>query len=208
MPPKPKFTKEEIVATALTLVSQKGIDALTARELGECLGSSARPIFTVFKNMEELQGEVRAAAMKRFEGYAEKAMHYTPIFKQIGMQMVLFASEEPKLYQLLFMKENGETKNFKELFSKLGNVAETCVQVIRKDYDTTEQEAYALFENVWVYTYGIGALCATKMCQFSEADLMRMLGTDFMAMMMLIKSGKLNEPTPYPVQQEEQGENH
>lgn len=31
MPPKPKFTKEEIVAAALGIVSQKGIDALTAQ---------------------------------------------------------------------------------------------------------------------------------------------------------------------------------
>ena len=52
MPPKPKFTKEEIVAAALTLVSEKGMEALTARELGLRLGSSARPIFTVFQSME------------------------------------------------------------------------------------------------------------------------------------------------------------
>ena len=48
MPPKPKFTKEEIVAAALELVSANGIEALTARELSAYLGSSARPIFTVF----------------------------------------------------------------------------------------------------------------------------------------------------------------
>ena len=47
MPPKPKFTKEEIVAAALELVSANGIEALTARELSAYLGSSARPIFTV-----------------------------------------------------------------------------------------------------------------------------------------------------------------
>ena len=106
MPPKPKFTKEEIVAAALELVSEKGIEALTARELGVRLGSSARPIFTVFNSMEEVQEEVRAAALKRFESYAEKAMHYTPVFKQVGMQMILFAMEEPKLYQLVYMSEN------------------------------------------------------------------------------------------------------
>ena len=34
MPPKPKFTREEIIQAALTVVSQKGVDALTAREGG------------------------------------------------------------------------------------------------------------------------------------------------------------------------------
>ena len=55
MPPKPKFTKEEIVQTALQVVSQKGVEALTAKELGDALGSSSRPIFTVFNSMKEVQ---------------------------------------------------------------------------------------------------------------------------------------------------------
>ena len=64
MPPKPKFTREEVVEVALKLVSEKGMESLTARELGERLGSSARPIFTAFRNMEELTDAVRAAAMR------------------------------------------------------------------------------------------------------------------------------------------------
>ena len=70
MPPKPKFTREEITAAALDLVSERGIDALTARDLGVRLGSSARPIFTVFKNMEEVQQAVRQAAMERLETFS------------------------------------------------------------------------------------------------------------------------------------------
>ena len=62
MPPKPKFSREEIVQAALKIVSEKGVEALTAKELGQALGSSARPIFTVFKNMKEVQDQVRAAA--------------------------------------------------------------------------------------------------------------------------------------------------
>ena len=106
MPPKPMFTREEIVQAALDIVSERGIEALTARELGVKLGSSARPLFTVFKNMEELHEAVRAAAMARFEACAPDGMENAPIFKQVGMRMVLFGMREPKLYQLLFMEEN------------------------------------------------------------------------------------------------------
>lgn len=92
MPPKPRFTREELVDAALDIVSRKGIEALTARELGEALSSSARPIFTVFRSMEELQQEVRSAAMRRFESYAGRTMPGVPLFKQVGMQMVLFGA--------------------------------------------------------------------------------------------------------------------
>ena len=51
MPPKAKFTREEIITSALQIVRENGIADVTARELGERLGSSARPIFTVFENM-------------------------------------------------------------------------------------------------------------------------------------------------------------
>lgn len=198
MPPKPKFTKEEIVAAALELVSEKGIEALTARELGTRLGSSARPIFTVFNSMEEVQEEVRAAALKRFESYAEKAMYYTPVFKQVGMQMILFAMEEPKLYQLVYMSEYAGATNFESIVERLGDVAQLCVDVIQRDYGLSEKDAKALFEHVWIYTFGIGALCATGMCRFSQEEIIQMLGQDFMAMLFYAKSGRMNMPTPVP----------
>ena len=71
MPPKPKFTREEITAAALELVSEGGMEALTSRDLGARLGSSARPIFTVFQNMEDLRQAVRQAAMERFNAFSE-----------------------------------------------------------------------------------------------------------------------------------------
>ena len=201
MPPKPKFTKEEIVAAALTLVSEKGMEALTARELGLRLGSSARPIFTVFQSMEEVQRQVRKAAMEHFNSFTEKAMNFSPAFKQFGMQMILFAKEEPRLFRLLFMTENGQTRSFADIFSELGDTAWLCIGLIERDYGLTEPEAMELFRHVWIHTYGIGALCATGMCSFSEEEINGMLGHAFLAMMLLIKSGKLQEKTVTPVEQ-------
>ena len=204
MPPKPKFKKAEIVAAALELVSEKGIEALTARELGVRLGSSARPIFTVFNSMEEVQEEVRTAALKRFESYAQKAMHYIPVFKQVGMQMILFAMEEPKLYQLVYMSENAGATDFEGIVDRLGDVAQLCADVIQRDYGLSKEDAKALFEHVWIHTFGIGALCATGMCDFSEEQIIEMLGHDFVAMLIHIKSGRMNQPTVHPVQNTEE----
>ena len=71
MPPKAKFTKAEIIEAALNIVRADGYEALTSRALGTYLGSSARPIFTVFKNMEEVQQDMiksaKALYLKLFE---------------------------------------------------------------------------------------------------------------------------------------------
>lgn len=194
MPPKPKFTREEVIEAALMLVSQKGIEGLSARELGEVLGSSARPIFTLFKNMEELQEEVRRAAMQRFEKYAEELFsEEMPVFKQIGIKMVLFGAKEPKLYRLLFMQELQEESSFEDVYGTLGSVADACIEAIERDYQLSEEEAKFLFKNVWIYTFGVGAMCATRVCHFSMEQIGTMLSTAFQSVMLLIKSGKYKE---------------
>lgn len=190
MPPKPKFTREEIVAAALELVSRAGVEGLTARELGTALGSSARPIFTVFQSMEEVEQEVRRAAMARFERYAEDTMPGMPLFKQVGMRMVLFGAQEPKLYQLLFMQENQNAATFEDVVSVLGTTAQLCLEAIEQEYDLNPAQAKVLFENVWIYTFGVGALCATQVCHFSQEELGQMLTTQFQAMIQYIRGGE------------------
>lgn len=192
MPPKPKYTKEEIVLAALELVSEKGMSALTARDLGARLGTSARPIFTAFKSMEEVQAAVMHAAMNRFEEYAHKAAQMEPVFKQVGMQMIMFAKEEPKLYQLIFMSSISEAQTFDDIYAHLGSVADECLDVLQKDYDLSKDNAKTMFEHVWIHTFGIGALCATGVCDFSHEQIAEMLTQDFTAMMMLMKFGKSN----------------
>lgn len=194
MPPKAKFTKEQITKAALGVVSEKGAQALTAKELGAALGTSTTPIFTVFNSMQEVQDAVMLAAMEQFEEYAHKVSYMGPVFKQVGMQMILFAKEEPKLYQLIFMSSINEAQTFDDIYARLGSVADECLDVLQKDYDLNKDNAKTLFEHVWIHTFGIGALCATGMCDFSHEQIAEMLTQDFTAMMMLMKSGKSNSP--------------
>lgn len=190
MPPKPKYTKEQIVAVALDVVAKNGVEALTAKELGHALNTSTTPIFTVFNSMQDVQDAVKIAAMERFESYAHKTGQDMPVFKQVGMQMVLFAKNEPRLYQFLFMSANGNVRSFDDIYSHLGDVANECLTAIQTDYGLSRDAAKTLFEHTWIHTFGIGTLCATGMCNFSEEQISKMLTQDFTAMMMLMKSGK------------------
>lgn len=188
MPQKPKFTREEIVDAALKIASDKGIRALTSRALGAELGSSARPIFTVFKSMEEVLGEVRKAAFARFGEYSERVGEDIPAFKRIGVQMILFATEQPKLYRLLFMSQQPEAKSFDDMFANLGDPAVQSIDFIQRDYSLSRDDAMQLFKHVWIYTYGLGVLIATGMCSFTADETQKMLTCEFTSMMTHIKS--------------------
>lgn len=188
MPQKPKFTREEIVDAALKIAADKGIRALTSRALGAELGSSARPIFTVFNSMEEVLGEVRKAAFARFNEYSERVGEDIPAFKRIGVQMILFATEQPKLYRLLFMSEQPEAKTFDDMFANLGDPAVQSIDFIQRDYSLSRNDAMQLFKHVWIYTYGLGVLIATGMCSFTADETQSMLTCEFTSMMTHIKS--------------------
>ena len=66
MPPKVKVTREEIIAAALELLRQKGMEAVNARAVASVLGCSTQPIFSNYSSMAALQQETRDAAAAEY----------------------------------------------------------------------------------------------------------------------------------------------
>lgn len=188
MPPRPKYSKEEIIAAAFSLARERGLSAVVAREVGKRLNTSSSPIFTVFSSMEELQQEVIRMAWSRFDTYLAAADGYSPSFKMRGVQFIHFAQQEPKLFQALFMQEQEDT-DFNTLMRQRIHGFENDLQIVQQTYHLTEEQAQRLFHHVWVYAYGICVLCATGVCTFNDDQLNSMLGGAFAGQMMLMRTG-------------------
>lgn len=189
MPPKAKYTREEIINKAFEMTRKKGIDAVVARELGKELGTSSSPIFTAFKNMEELHKEVRKVALREFESYVRDALDYTPAFKYVGLKMIEFAMKEPKLFQLVYMREHDEKQNFTMLVEELGDTVGVCIDIMQRDYQLNRAEAELLFRQVWLQTFSICVLVAGKVCRMTPEEISEMLSLGFQGTLMVIKSG-------------------
>ena len=192
MPPKPKYTKEEIINIALDMVREKGADSLTARDLGAKLNTSARPIFTAFENMEDLKNAVTDAGVEMFKEYSKNFTDYTPAFKQMGMQIISFATKEPKLFEFLFMHKNPEAVR------GLKVVEDECVEVISKDYGLSNEQARMLFEQVWIFTFGLATLSAMKVYEYTEEQISDMLTREFTSAVMMMKSNSKKIHTDKP----------
>ncbi|MDO5346619.1 MAG: hypothetical protein Q4E91_12865 [Lachnospiraceae bacterium] len=115
------------------------------------------------------------------------------------MQMILFAKEEPRLYELLFMKNDGAPHFLEEGYLSRDEIAASAVKTIQKDYGLTYEDARLLFHHVWIFTFGIGALYASGVCSFSEEEVNELLGQDFMAMLSRIKSGDIHQAAVRPI---------
>ncbi len=175
MPPKAKFTREEIISAAFEMVKSDGFEVLTARSLGAKLGSSARPIFTVFKSMEEVQAEVIKKAKRLYESYEDKDMSGTNAFKGSGTGYIRFASDEPKLFQLLFMKEKSEVPSPEMVLEQIDDYSEKILETVEKQYGLSREAAARVYLHLWLYSHGIAVAIATKVCTFTEEQIDMML---------------------------------
>ena len=188
MPPKPKFTRDKMITAAMNLIEERGYESLTAIELGKYLGSSSCPIFTLFKDMDELKTEVKNRAVEIFNEYMAVAEEFYPAYKKRGMQWVKFASEQPRLFRLLFMQETSGQADFDAAQKIIPFGKQNDIDIIMRDYNASREQAERLFRQMWIYSYGLCSLVASKVCVFSEKEIARNLGEIFNGMIYVIKS--------------------
>ena len=157
MPPKCRFTREEIIQAALDLTAEKGVGALTARSLAQRLGSSAKPIFGLFANMEEVQQEVVKAANLRYQEYLRQDMSAGryPLYKASGMAYIRFAREQKELFKLLFMRDRTHEEK------AAGDELEALLGLIQKNMGLSRDDAYRFHLEMWIYVHGIATMIAT-----------------------------------------------
>ncbi|MCM1086599.1 MAG: hypothetical protein NC419_00465 [Muribaculaceae bacterium] len=187
MPPRAKFTKEQIIEAALEIVRTENFESLTARALGKKLGSSACPIFTVFENMEEVQQATLTAARHVYREYIKKGLSENPAFKGVGTQYILFAINEPKLFQILFMSEQSGLPDIDNVLPIIDESYDEILASITTGYGMEKEKAERLYKHLWIYTHGIASLCATKMCRFTGDEISQMISEVFISLLIRIR---------------------
>lgn len=172
MPPKCKFTKEDIVSAALDIARADGIDAVTARAVGAKLNSSSKVIFSLFSNMEELQNELMKEAERGYRSFIENEMKSDkyPPYKASGMGYIRFASEEKQLFRLLFMRDRSN-----EIIGEKREEIRDIIEVIEKTVGLTEDDAYIFHLEMWIYVHGIATMIATSYLEWDWNIISRMM---------------------------------
>ncbi len=165
MPPKFKFTREEIIKAAVDIVRVGGGDTLTARSLAAKLGSSSKPVFVQFENMEEVRKEVISQAHSIYSSYIEHDMQagQYPPYKASGMAYIRFAKEEKELFKLLFMRDRSN-----ESIEENREELQPLLDLIQKNLSISMEEAYIFHLELWLYVHGIATMIA---CAYLDWDM-------------------------------------
>ena len=183
MPRNALLTKEAVTAAGLAIVRREGQNALTARALSRELGCSLSPIFTVFKDMDEIQVSVKKAAEDFFADFMKDVNEFEPAFKEFGLRLVRFAKQDGNLFDMLFLSRGGRS-------DIAGQIAQRSLMDIQQNYDLNDSQASMIFKQMWPVATGIASLCVHRPMAFSEEETGQILSNHFSGMMWLIKSGQ------------------
>ena len=183
MPRKVQYTREMIIEAAINMVREQG--CINARDLGAYMGCSSRPLFTAFRNMEELLTAVREEVSARFAErvrIARDTPSQGPAAKRMGMCIVQFAQEEPNLYKLIHWRGNKMTP--------LPELSKIMTKQYQTDYQLSDDDAVAFFDHMMIFNLGLCSLITNGVRQFSHGEVERILRDQFSATLAYYKSGK------------------
>ncbi len=187
MPPKVKFSRDEIIAAAYEIVRKEGKSALTARSLATALGTSTAPIFTAFESIDALTDAVLARAKEKYDTHLAEGLSHPIPFKGAGLAHIRFAKEEPLLFRFLFVEQEDPAPMRHYLPGE--NENERLVRAaLESGYGYGTEEARRLYNHLSIYVHGLAMLYAFGHCVFSDEDVSQMLTEMFLAL-----SGKKQE---------------
>lgn len=167
MPPKTKTSREMVINGAMKIVRERGVEALNVRFLAKQLNCSTQPIFSRYKNTDELKSDLIKTAYELYFSYITEDMQkgkYPP-YKAMGMSYIRFAIEEKNLFKLLFMSSR------KDKESSVAQDWQIAVNCIKNNLGVSEAVANKIHFQMWCFVHGIAVMQATEFNELSLEEI-------------------------------------
>lgn len=166
MPSSPKIKKEDILQTALEIVTQDGYAALNIKAVAKKLGCSTAPISWQFGGMDGLRQELIPFAEKYVENtYYSFNENEFVAFEQRGKGTIDLALERPYLFRFLYMGERSQLLSNGFELQQDPSDGTDMYEKIADMLEITIEQAMDFAMTMMVYTQGMGTLIASGIVQ-------------------------------------------
>jgi AcrR family transcriptional regulator len=155
MPPKQKFSSEDVIDAAYNIVRREGWNGLSARSIANELNASTRPIYDYLKSMQHIEEEVVKRALASFVECISRDRTGDKWLDQ-ALGYVIFANKEKHLFRCLndekhtHLQQKWAPEHWKMLGEQL--VADKRFQ------DMPEDEANRIRAVRWIFLHGMSFL--------------------------------------------------
>lgn len=191
MPDRRKIQKEDIIQESVSIVAKEGINALNARKIAKKLGCSTQPLFYIYENMDDLKKDVMNEIVKIFDIEVLKSETGQLEYKDIGINYIRFAKEEPELFKIMFNRKINEGAFD---FIDLTGSAKTILETISKQTGMSNEDAKQFHLRMWLYVNGIASLAANQTVEFIDGEIAELLKDQYVSMLLYeVKKGNVKE---------------
>ncbi len=160
MPPKPIISKQDIINAAIQLVRDDGMDSVNARSLASALTCSTKPLFRIYKNMEELKGDIIAELDAYYNSFMDCRMTETNRLLSQGIAYIEFARTERMIFNTLFMNRKLAGSSLRDIVHADWN--RKSIENAQAITGLSLDKAEMLFINIWLYSHGIATQIVTN----------------------------------------------
>ncbi|MEI3386546.1 MAG: TetR-like C-terminal domain-containing protein [Faecalibacillus intestinalis] len=186
-----KIQKEDIIQESVSIVAKEGINALNARKIAKKLGCSTQPLFYIYENMDDLKKDVMNEIVKIFDIEVLKSETGQLEYKDIGINYIRFAKEEPELFKIMFNRKINEGAFD---FIDLTGSAKTILETISKQTGMSNEDAKQFHLRMWLYVNGIASLAANQTVEFIDGEIAELLKDQYVSMLLYeVKKGNVKE---------------
>ena len=191
MPARRKIQKEDIIQESVSIVAKEGINALNARKIAKKLGCSTQPLFYIYENMDDLKKDVMNEIVKIFDIEVLKSETGQLEYKDIGINYIRFAKEEPELFKIMFNRKINEGAFD---FIDLTGSAKTILETISKQTGMSNEDAKQFHLRMWLYVNGIASLAANQTVEFNDGEIAELLKDQYVSMLLYeVKKGNVKQ---------------
>lgn len=175
MPPKKRFSREQIVDAAFTIAVEDGIDSITIRRVAQRIGGSIAPIYGNFSDVDELIQAVIARTATVGKQMLEQEQSGNP-FWDVGAASLRFASEYPVLLKDMLFHQDRYHQSYQE------HMGETVIEQMRQDPQLSglgDEDLRQLLLQMQVFQAGLSLMTANGVLDHTAAiTLLRRTGEE------------------------------
>ena len=155
-----KIDKESLLKVALKMVEEEGLESINARLLAKRANISTKPIYRLYKSLDELKDDVNDIIKKEYDEFIMKRVDNKNALITVCVAYIEFAQMHKNYFRSMFLSHNLKWQSIDDVLNEKWNQS-TIINLVNK-HNLKFKEAKNLFMNVWLYANGMATLIASN----------------------------------------------